>query len=214
MVMKTIYLIRHGTTEWIEQGRVHGALNSPLSKFGEWEAQQAAKALADRGITQIFSSPQGRAMQTASFIAEKIPGIEIIPLDGLREMGFGKMEGKRDLYKKFTKNPFAFLFVGPLWFILLGLTGEKRTNLHYRVMNAWQQILSQNLQGNIVVVSHAVTLNIILTTLPCTEGITKKKRYNLGSCSISEIRIDENGQATLMKINNTVHLESKVEHEY
>lgn len=212
--MKTIYLIRHGTTEWIEQGQVHGSLDSPLSKFGEWEAQQAAEALTDCGITQIFSSPQGRAMQTASFIAEKIPNVKIIPLDGLREMGFGKMEGKRDLYKKYSKFPFLFMFVAPVWFTMLGLTGENTTNLHSRVMAAWQHILSQKDRGNIAVVSHAIALNTILTTLPCATGIKKKKRYGLGSCSISEISIDEHGQAILTRINNTTHLENKGDHEY
>jgi broad specificity phosphatase PhoE len=209
MVKKTIYLVRHGTTEWIEQGRVHGSFDSPLSKFGEWEAQQAAEALADCGITHIFASPQGRAMQTAGFIAEKIPNVKITPLDGLREMGFGKMEGKRDLYKKYSRFPVLFIFVAPVWFIMLGLTGEKRTNLHQRVMAAWQRILSQEDTGNIAVVSHAIALNTILTTLPCMNGMARKKRYDLASCSISEVRIDEHGQACLAVINNTVHKENK-----
>ncbi len=214
MVNKTIYLIRHGTTEWIEQGRVHGSSDSPLSKFGEWEAQQAAEALADCGITHIFASPQGRAMQTAGFIAKKMPTVQITPLDGLREMGFGKMEGKRDLYKKYSRFPVLFIFVAPVWFTMLGLTGEKRVNLHDRVMAAWQHILSQENTGNIALVSHAIALNTILTTLPCIDGIKRKKQYDLGSCSISEVRIDEHGQAYLAVINNTTHKENKADYEH
>jgi len=209
MAKKTIYLVRHGTTEWIEQGRVHGSSDSPLSKFGEWEAQQAAEALAGCGITHIFASPQGRAVQTAGFIAEKIPAVQITPLDGLREMGFGKMEGKRDLYKKYSRFPVLFIFVAPVWFTMLGLTGEKRANLHARVMAAWQHILSQEDVGDIAIVSHAIALNTILTTLPSINGIKKKKRYNLASCSISQVKIDEHGQAYLAVINNTAHKENK-----
>ena len=209
MVKKTIYLIRHGTTEWIEQGRVHGSSDSPLSKFGEWEAQQAAGALANCGITHIFASPQGRAMQTAGFIAEKIPAVQITPLDGLREMGFGKMEGKRDLYKKYSRFPVLFIFVAPVWFTMLGLTGEKRANLHSRVLAAWQHILSQENTGNIAIVSHAIALNTILAILPCSGELKKKKRYSLGSCSISQVKIDEHGQAYLAVVNNTTHKENK-----
>ncbi|HOJ01071.1 MAG TPA: histidine phosphatase family protein [Anaerolineaceae bacterium] len=209
MVAKTIYLVRHGTTEWIEQGHVHGALDSPLSKFGEWEAQQAAGALLGHNITHIFSSPQGRAMQTAGFIAEKLPAASITPLEGLREMGFGFMEGKPDLYKKYSRFPFLFIFIAPVWHAMLGFTGEKRADLHSRVLNAWQRILAHQDQGNIVVVSHALAINVILTTLPCGEGMKKRERYHLGTCSISEVRIDEEGKATLAVINNTTHLQEK-----
>jgi len=212
MVTQTIYLIRHGTTEWIEQGRTHGALDSPLSTFGQWEAQQTAGALKDREITRIFSSPQGRAMQTAGYIAEKIPAVEVAPLDGLREMGFGFMEGKPDQFKKFSKNPFLIFLFAPIWFILLGLSGEKRAKFQKRVLEAWQYILSQNNPGNIVVVSHAIALNMILHTLPCGTDVKKKKRYSLGTCSISKVEIDEQGQPILTQINSISHLMNQGNH--
>lgn len=209
MATTTIYLVRHGTTEWIERGKVHGALDSPLSAFGEWEAQQAASALADSHITHIYSSPQGRALQTAGFIARNFPHVAVTPLDGLREMGFGKMEGRRDLYKKYSQNPLLFIFIGPMWFSMLRLTGEKSASFHQRVLDAWHSILSQNGRGNIAVVSHAIALNTILTSLSCGEEVKKKKRFDLGSCSISRVSIDERGQATLVAVNDTTHLKNK-----
>jgi alpha-ribazole phosphatase/probable phosphoglycerate mutase len=214
MYTKTIYLIRHGTTEWIEQGRTHGALDSPLSTFGQWEAQQAAEALKDCDITHIFSSPQGRAMQTAAFIAREIPKAEVIPLDGLREMGFGLIEGKPDQFRKISKNPLCYFLFAPFWFILLGLTGENRAELQKRVLDAWQFILTQKNSGNAVVVSHAIALNVILHTLPCGSGITKKKRYSLGTCSISKVELDEQGRCFLTQINDISHLENTGNYEH
>ncbi len=214
MYIKTIYLIRHGTTEWIEQGRTHGAMDSPLSTFGEWEASQTAEVLKNCGISQIFSSPQGRAMQTAGFIAEKIPPVTVTPLDGLREMGFGFMEGKPDQFKKFSKNPLLLFFLAPVWFILLGLTGENKAKLEKRVLDAWQQILAQNNPGNIAVVSHAIAINMILHTLPYGTGVKKKKRYSLGTCSISKVEVDGQGHPFLTQINDVSHLLKKGGHEH
>ncbi len=214
MYIKTIYLIRHGTTEWIEQGRTHGAMDSPLSAFGEWEAQQTAEALKNCGITQIFSSPQGRAMQTAGFIAEKIPAVTITPLDGLREMGFGFMEGKPDQFKKFSKIPLLHFFFAPVWFILLGLTGENKSEFQKRVVDAWQQILVQKSQANIAVVSHAVAINTILRIVPCRTELKKKKRYGLGTCSISKVEVDEQGHPFLTQINDVSHLLNEGGHEH
>lgn len=214
MTSHTIFLVRHGTTEWIEQGLVHGALDSPLSSFGQWEARQAANALADRHITHIYTSPQGRAVQTAAAIAQKFPSVPVTELDGLREMGFGKMEGKRDIFKKVKRNPIALIFVGPLWLILLSLTGENKQALRTRVLKAWQYILSTRPSGNIVVVSHALTLNTILASLPCVEGVQKKKRYNLGACSISRVMFDEKDHAVIVAINDVSHLEDGHAHDH
>ncbi|RJQ44466.1 MAG: histidine phosphatase family protein [Anaerolineaceae bacterium] len=214
MTSRTIYLIRHGTTEWIERGFVHGSLDSPLSKFGEWEAQQTAAALVDKQITHIYTSPQGRAAQTASAIAKKFPSVPITPLEGLREMGFGKMEGKRDVFKKLKRNPLALIFIGPVWLTLLGFTGENKATLRARVAKAWQQILSDHSTGNIAVVSHAITLNTILSTLPSAEGVEKKKRYNLGTCSISRVVLDENSHALITVINDTSHLDKGTAHDH
>lgn len=207
MTTHTIFIVRHGTTEWIEQGRIHGALDSPLSTFGQWEAHQAATALADQHIAHIYSSPQGRAMQTAAIIAQKFPSIPITKLDGLREMGFGRMEGKRDSFKKIKHNPTAMFFAAPLWSILLGLTGESKTTLRNRVLKAWRQILSEHPFGNIVAVSHAGAINTLLTALPCAKGIKKRKRYHLSTCSISRVTVNENGHPLIVAINDISHLE-------
>ncbi len=48
--MTFITLVRHGTTEWIEQGRLHGQLDAPLSARGRQEAELAARALAGQAF--------------------------------------------------------------------------------------------------------------------------------------------------------------------
>jgi len=72
--MQTIYLVRHGETEWNRAGRMQGWLDSPLTALGEDQARQVGLLLREL-ITDIDGcalvvSPLGRTMQTAAIIAE------------------------------------------------------------------------------------------------------------------------------------------------
>lgn len=214
MGTRTIYLVRHGTTEWIEEGIVHGSCDSPLSEFGRWEAQQAGKALSNKNITHIYCSPQGRAKESANPIAAQYPQSTFIELEGLREMDFGKMEGQKDLFKDMKDNPFLLFFLAPVWLIALGLTGENRAVLQDRINQAWEKVIHTPGEGNIAVVSHSMVLNKILASLPTTDGVTKRKRYNLGTCSISTVMLDANGDVIISDVNNTKHLQEKGKNEH
>ena len=71
----------------------HGEPNYELDCLTDWghrQAEVAAKRLMEEGIDEIFSSPQGRAYETAEHFA-KVSGIEkITKLDFIREIRFGK----------------------------------------------------------------------------------------------------------------------------
>ena len=45
MTTKTIYLFRHGETEWNTEGRYQGHLNSPLTSRGVFQARENARIL-------------------------------------------------------------------------------------------------------------------------------------------------------------------------
>jgi broad specificity phosphatase PhoE len=87
-----ITLVRHGTTEWIELGRLHGTLDAPLSTRGRQEASLAATALAKQHFDALYTSPLGRARETAAIIGQAT-GLEPVLMEGLREMNLGWMEG-------------------------------------------------------------------------------------------------------------------------
>ena len=68
----TLYLVRHGQTEFNLARRYQGALDSPLTALGVEQAGWMGALLAtlvDPG-TPIVSSPLGRARRTAEIIAE------------------------------------------------------------------------------------------------------------------------------------------------
>ena len=59
-----------------------------LTPTGRQQAAAAAKRLNREGITTIYSSPNGRAMETAAFTAELL-GLEIRRLDYMHEISWG-----------------------------------------------------------------------------------------------------------------------------
>lgn len=210
---RTIYLIRHGTTEWIEQGIVHGSLDSPLSEYGRLEAQQAAAALAGRDIKHIYCSPQGRALETAGIIAQKLGDMPITQLDNLREMDMGCMEGRQDAFRKIKRHPLLAVVILPILFTVFGISGERQADLKKRVLQAWGEILAQTADGNIVVVSHGAALNALTAQLPYDTHLEKKKRQNFKTCSITTVFIDDQKQAVIKGINNTKHITADTNHD-
>jgi probable phosphoglycerate mutase len=66
----TLLLVRHGQTDWNRDGRFRGRADIPLSQRGVEEAEAVARHIQARYTpSTVFSSPLGRAMQTASVIA-------------------------------------------------------------------------------------------------------------------------------------------------
>lgn len=89
----TIYLIRHGLTDWNKKRLMQGQVDIPLNEEGERQAKELAKKLANVNFDAIFSSDLSRAKRTAEIIAlEK--KIAIYTNKVLRERSFGLFEGK------------------------------------------------------------------------------------------------------------------------
>ena len=88
-----IIAIRHGETTWNVDGRIQGHLDIPLNDVGLWQADQAAKALADESIAAIYSSDLQRAFVTAQAVA-KVSNLTLNADPGLRERSFGDYQGQ------------------------------------------------------------------------------------------------------------------------
>lgn len=89
----TIYLVRHGETEWNVGHRIQGQANSPLTKQGQKQALELGSKLKSVHFDAIFSSDLGRARETAELIALS-KKIAIKTAEALRERSFGDQEGK------------------------------------------------------------------------------------------------------------------------
>jgi len=84
--------IRHGETEWNNQGRFQGHMNSALNEQGLAQARALAMRLSAERIDLLISSDLGRALQTASVVAMRT-GHEIVVEPRLRERRMGIFQG-------------------------------------------------------------------------------------------------------------------------
>ncbi|WP_067782734.1 histidine phosphatase family protein [Actinomyces vulturis] len=90
--MKTLYVWRHGQTDYNIERRLQGCCDTPLNDNGKFQADKAAQVLAERGVTHVISSPLARAVDTAQALASLV-GVEVQVLDGLIERSYGQWEG-------------------------------------------------------------------------------------------------------------------------
>ncbi len=92
-----IYIMRHGETQSNKDGLIQGSSDIPLTEYGEELARITAEGFSGDGIRfdRIYTSPLIRAVKTAEIIEAGDPGSAPIYIDDrLREMCFGKYEGK------------------------------------------------------------------------------------------------------------------------
>ena len=69
--MGRILITRHGETEWNKIRRMQGHQNSPLSELGVKQAEWLKRRLCNESIDAIYSSPLGRAYDTAMILEGK-----------------------------------------------------------------------------------------------------------------------------------------------
>ena len=88
----TIYLVRHGETEWNEKKLIQGYSDIPLNKKGELQAKQLGQEFNNIYFDAVFSSDLLRAKNSAEIIIlEK--KLTVATTKVLRERFFGRFEG-------------------------------------------------------------------------------------------------------------------------
>ncbi len=85
----TIWLVRHGATEWSVNGRHTGSTDLPLLPKGQERSARLAPVLDDLPFSLVLVSPLTRARDTAAMAG--FPGAEVDP--DLHEWDYGAYEG-------------------------------------------------------------------------------------------------------------------------
>ncbi|MBM7770003.1 putative phosphoglycerate mutase [Actinokineospora baliensis] len=82
----TVYLLRHGATEWSDTGRHTGRTDVPLTGVGEERARQVGGLPKD---VPVLCSPRSRAVRTA-----ELAGLTVTEVtEDLAEWDYGDYEG-------------------------------------------------------------------------------------------------------------------------
>jgi len=88
----TLFVFRHGETDWNREGRLQGHTDTPLNATGLAQAEALAERLRAHRLDVVVSSDLARALTTARIIA-KASGVPLMIDDGLRETNVGAAEG-------------------------------------------------------------------------------------------------------------------------
>lgn len=102
---RSIYLFRHGQTEWNRLGKFQGHSDIPLNDEGRRQAKALIHPLKTIGIEALFSSDLIRAIETATTVGNAL-GINTQLHPGLREANLGQAEGltKGEIVDRFGED--------------------------------------------------------------------------------------------------------------
>ena len=160
--MTELILIRHGETDWNLQHRFQGQIDVPLNARGLTQAGRLAQRLLGEAIDAVACSDLRRARQTASPAAEAL-GLPPEHLPGLREQGFGVLEGLA-LPEILERHPREW----EQWrrhdpdYALPG--GENLRSFHARVLAALRELAARHRGRRIAVVTHGGALDMVWRT--------------------------------------------------
>lgn len=90
--MLEILLIRPGSTDYDEQGRIQGTLDIPLSERGNREVARLIGGLRDRPVEVVYMSTCTPAAQTAEAVANAL-GVKFKKLTDMQNLNHGLWQG-------------------------------------------------------------------------------------------------------------------------
>jgi probable phosphoglycerate mutase len=90
--MIQLLLIRPGTTEFDQQGRVQGTLDIPLCEDGRQEVEAMVSQLQTQPIHAVYCSPNQSAVETAEALGEALD-VKVKPVDKLKNVDHGLWQG-------------------------------------------------------------------------------------------------------------------------
>jgi broad specificity phosphatase PhoE len=189
--MTELYLVRHGETEWNAARRIQGRTDIPLNDTGREQARQAAELLARRRWQGVYTSPLGRAHETARIIADRL-GLEgVTDIDALVERDYGEAEGMgfdeiEALYPEGVRAPGQ----------------ETREEVAARVVPALLELAERHPGERLVIVSHGGAIRSVLQT---AEPGTRHPRIT--NASVHSFRV-EDGALRLIAFDDPIEEES------
>lgn len=197
-----LYIIRHGQTDWNIEKKIQGRQDIPLNERGRYQADCLSKAMKNRPVTAVFSSPQIRAMETAEAVAAS-SGAPVIPVKNLMEINYGSWEGKteeellkedRTLYEAWWSHPAE---TAPP-------EGESISQVNERCRQAWKEIRPQ-LTGDAAIVAHGGLLAHFLEQLLGSESPAASTVAHNASITTVEYE-PETGKFVLLDFDDYRHL--------
>jgi len=166
----TIYIVRHGETEWNKSHVVMGQKDSPLTELGIEQAKTTATKLKDVNFDLIISSDLPRAYKTAEIIKSERPLI-VETSELLRERNYGHFQGRpKAEYKEATKllsEAKKLLSEKEQWKHKVSEDVESDEEIVVRFMAYLKEIAILHPNKVILIVTHAGCIRTFLMRMGC-----------------------------------------------
>jgi alpha-ribazole phosphatase len=199
MARTSIWLVRHGQTEWNKQRRYLGAAESPLTPYGLLQHAALARRLRALPFTRALASPRQRTLAAAeAVLAER--DLASSPDPRWREVDHGRWEGLtyREVLARYPLEARA-RFADALQGRALG--GESLAEAAARVAEGWAALLRDHAEERVLLATHATPIQLVLcllTGMPAAEHW--RWRIDLGSITA----VDVYGPSAIVRTVNLV----------
>ncbi|MET7751876.1 bifunctional RNase H/acid phosphatase [Micromonospora sp. NPDC005367] len=200
-----LLLVRHGETEYTEQGRYSGRGDVALSARGREQIRATAARVAALapGAAAVVSSPLSRCTATAAAIAEALGGVPVRREDDLIECDFGAWEGRtfaevREGWPGELDAWLASTAVAPP-------DGESFVQVAERAGRAVAALCAAYPRETVVVVSHVSPIKLMLRDA-LAAGDAFLHRLYLDAAGISVVDLWPDGGVAVRLVNDTAHL--------
>lgn len=155
-MLKRLYLIRHGLTDWNARGKAQGHADIPLNDEGRAQAHRLAARLEGTSIQALYSSDLGRAVETARILGTGL-GLDPVFDPAWREVDVGDYGGGTDA-------PLG----GFMAWIAAGHDehgGETYEEVAGRVARGYARVVEQHAGASVAIVSHGGVMKALVVHL-------------------------------------------------
>ncbi len=158
--MTSVYLVRHGETDWNRLGLYQGTTDIPLNRKGREQATQLAGALQSVRFDAAYTSPLRRARDTAAAVLGN-DSVPVVLLRELREISYGLWQGRSSrahahcspgLAWRWRETPWKVRFPG----------GESLEEVRQRASATLSAIIAAHPGGTILVSGHGHLNRVLL----------------------------------------------------
>ncbi|MFZ9759047.1 MAG: histidine phosphatase family protein [Burkholderiaceae bacterium] len=187
-----LFFIRHGQTDWNQERRIQGQLDTPLNAEGLQQAQRLTALLGSNGqalaplsqASVIYSSPLSRALQTAQPLATVLKQ-SITPLEPLQERHFGAIQGKT--YPELEANhPVESQKINNRDPDFRPESGESLLDLRARVRGLLELLLRKHAGETVICFTHGGVLDIIYREATST-ALEAKRTWAIPNAGVNHL---------------------------
>jgi broad specificity phosphatase PhoE len=196
------YLVRHGESEWNQEGRILGHADVGLSELGRRQVELLSTRMAGESIDAAYSSDLSRAVDTATGALGQ-RDVPLITDPDLREFSYGEWEGltlqevkEEDpvlFDARFTRGDNAFAAPG----------GETSEDILKRVQHFVKGVEERHSPDeDLLIVGHGGSMRALAL---CLLDLTDESMWKLRMSNASVSIISNHSRGRVLELWNDTH---------